>query len=114
MEVAVMVTRADQSELPKDGAMPQAEEFEVLLLSCSDESGYAVLVPARPDCASQGEDWDEALEWVQDAIETFLDFAERPQVDATDEKERLIRDWVTQGYVVGTAYVFHRRRNRFN
>ncbi len=101
-----MVTRADQSELPKDDAMPQAEEFEVLLLSCSEETGYAVFVPALPGCASQGEDWDEALEWVQDAIETFLDFAERPQVDADEERERIIRDWTPQGYLVEAARVW--------
>ncbi len=109
-----MVTRADQSELPKDGAMPQAEEFEVLLVSGPDEPGYSVFVPALPGCATEGDDWDEALYMAQGTIELFLEAVGRLPVNATDEKERLIRDWVTQGYVVGTAYVFHRRRNRFN
>lgn len=101
-----MVTSTDQSELPKDNAMPQAEEFEVLLLSCPEETGYAALVPALPGCASQGEDWNEALEWVQDAIATFLDAAERPQVDANEAKEQIIRDWVPQGYLVEAARVW--------
>ena len=103
-----MVTTREHSGLEKDDAMPQAEEFEVLLLSCSEETGYAVLVPALPGCASQGEDWDEALEWVQDAIETFLDFAERPEV-AANEKDRLMAEWTEQGYLVETATVWVNR-----
>ena len=101
-----MVTREGQPRLEQDAAIPQPEEFEVLLLSCSEETGYAVFVPALPGCVSQGEDWDEALEWVQDAIETFLDFAERPQVDADEERERIIRDWTPQGYLVEAAKVW--------
>ena len=101
-----MVTTTDQSGLEKDDAMPQAEEFDVLLLYCPEETGYAVLVPALPGCASQGEDWDEALEWVQDAIETFLDAAERPEVDAADEKDRLINEWSKLGYSVQAATVW--------
>ena len=101
-----MVARTDQSELPKDDAMPQPEEFEVLLLSCPEETGYAVFVPALPGCASQGEDWDEALEWVQDAIELFLEVAERPQVDVAAETEQIKRDWEPQGYLVESAKVW--------
>ena len=101
-----MVTGTDQSELSKDDAMPQPEEFEVLLLSCPEETGYAVLVPALPGCASQGEDWDEALEWVQDAIELFLEVAERPQVDVAAETEQIKRDWEPQGYLVESATVW--------
>ena len=101
-----MVTRADQSESLKDNAMPHPEEFEVLLLSCPEETGYAVFVPALPGCASQGEDWDEALEWVQDAIETFLDFAERPQVDIAAEKEQIKQDWTAHGYLIEEATVW--------
>ena len=101
-----MVTITEQSGVGEGGAMPQAEEFEVLLLSCPMESGYAVFVPALPGCASQGEDWDEALEWVQDAIETFLDAAERPDVDADAEREQIIRDWTPQGYLVEAARVW--------
>ena len=101
-----MVTTTDHSGLEKDDAIPQAEEFEVLLVSGPDEPGYSVFVPALPGCASQGEDWDEALEWVQDAIATFLDFAERPQVDADEERERIVRDWTPQGYLVEAAKVW--------
>ena len=87
-----MVARTGRSGLEQDDAMLQAEEFEVLLLSCAEETGYAVFVPALPGCASQGEDWDEALCMVQDAIELFLEVAERPQVDVAAESEQIKRD----------------------
>ena len=99
-----MATTTGQSGRQHDASPLQPEEFEVVLLSCPEETGYAVLVPALPGCASQGEDWDEALEWVQDAIETFLDFAKRPEVGA-DEKDRLITEWTKLGYLVETATV---------
>ena len=101
-----MVTTKDHSGLEKDDAAPQPEEFEVLLLSCSEETGYAVFVPALPGCASQGEDWDEALDMVEDAIELFLEVAERPQVDVATETEQIKRDWEPQGYLVGAAKVW--------
>ena len=101
-----MVTRTDQFGRQTDAAPFQPEEFEVLLLSCPEETGYAVFVPALPGCASQGEDWDEALEWVQDAIETFLDFAERPQVDIAAEKEQIKQDWTAHGYLIEEATVW--------
>ena len=101
-----MVTRTDQFGRQTDAAPLQPEEFEVLLLSCPEETGYAVFVPALPGCASQGEDWDEALEWVQDAIETFLDFAERPQVDIAAEKEQIKQDWTAHGYLIEEATVW--------
>ncbi len=73
-----MVARTGQSELPKDDAMPQAEEFEVVLVSGPDEPGYSVFVPALPGCASEGDDWDEALYMIQGAIELFLEKVGRP------------------------------------
>lgn len=101
-----MVTRTDQSESPKDNAMSHPEEFEVLLLSGGGEPGYSVFVPALPGCASEGDDWDEALYMVQGAIELFLEFAERPRVDVTAETEQIKRDWEPQGYLVEAAKVW--------
>ena len=101
-----MVTTTDQSGLEKDDVMLQPEEFEVLLLSCAEESGYAVFVPALPGCGSQGEDWDEALEMAQDAIELFLEVAERPQVDTDAEREQIIRDWTPWGYLIQSTTVW--------
>ena len=101
-----MVARTDQSELPKDDAMPQAEEFEVVLVSGPDEPGYSVFVPALPGCAGEGDDWDEALYMIQGAIELFWEVAERPQVDVAAETEQTKRDWEPQGYLVESAKVW--------
>ena len=101
-----MVARTDQSELPKDDAMPQPEEFEVVLVSGPVEPGYSVFVPALPGCASEGDDWDEALYMIQGAIGLFLEVAERPQVDVAAETEQIKRDWEPQGYLVESAKVW--------
>lgn len=100
-----MVTRADQSELPKDDAMPQTEEFEVVLVSGPDEPGYSVFVPALPGCASEGDDWDEALYMIQGAIELFLEEVGRPPAEEVEDKEQIRQDWEPQGYLVETATV---------
>lgn len=100
-----MVTRTDQSELPKDDAMPQAEEFEVLLVSGGEEPGYSVFVPVIPGCVSEGDDWDEALYMIQGAIEFFLEVVGRPPAEAAEDAEQMSRDWTTQGYAVQTARV---------
>lgn len=90
----------------RDAASSPPEQFEVMLVSGSDEPGYSVFVPALPGCASQGEDWDEALYMVQDAIELFLETLPRPEVDAAEEKHRIVRDWTPQGYLVESAKVW--------
>ena len=100
-----MVTRTDQSELPKDDAMPQAEEFEVLLVSDEEEPGYSVFVPVIPGCVSEGNDWDEALYMIQGAIELFLEVVGRPPKEAAEDAEQMSRGWITQGYTVHTARV---------
>ena len=101
-----MTTTTDQSGRQHDAAPRQPEEFEVALVSGPDEPGYSVFVPALPGCASEGDDWDEALDMVQDAIELFLEVAERPQVDAAAETEQIKRDWEPQGYLVESAKVW--------
>ena len=100
-----MVTRTGQSELPKDGAVPQAEEFEVLLVSDEEEPGYSVFVPVIPGCVSEGNDWDEALYMIQGAIELFLEVVGRPPAEAAEDAEQMSQDWTTQGYAVQTATV---------
>ena len=100
-----MVTITEQSGLEKGGAMPQAEEFEVLLVSGADEPGYSVFVPALPGCASEGDDWDEALYMVQGAIELFLEVAGRSTEDMAAEKSRIVDGWTKQGYSVESAMV---------
>ena len=101
-----MVTTTGQSGLPKDDAMPQAEEFEVVLVSGGGEIGYSVFVPALPGCASEGDDWEEALYMVQGAIELFLEEVGRPPDEEVEDKEQIRRDWEPQGYLVETAAVW--------
>ncbi len=101
-----MVTTTDQSGLEKDDAMPQAEEFEVVLVSGGGEIGYSVFVPAIPGCASQGDDWDEALYMIQGAIELFLEEVGCPPAEESEDKEQIKRDWTAQGYSAETATVW--------
>ena len=100
-----MVTTTGQSGLPKDDAMTQAEEFEVLMVSGGGEPGYSVFVPVIPGCASEGGSWDEALYMIQGAIELFLEVVGRPPAEAAEDAEQMSRGWITQGYTVQTAKV---------
>lgn len=101
-----MVTTKDHSGLEKDDAAPQPEEFEVALVSGPDEPGYSVFVPALPGCASEGDDWDEALYMIQGAIELFLEKAGRPPAEEVQDMEQIRLDWEPQGYLVETAAVW--------
>ncbi len=101
-----MVTTTDHSGLEKDDAMPPTEEFEVVLVSGGGEIGYSVFVPALPGCASQGDDWEEALYMIQDAIELFLEEVGRPPAEECEDREQIRRDWEPQGYLVETAAVW--------
>lgn len=101
-----MISLSEPSGRRRDAAASPPEQFEVMLVSGCDEPGYSVFVPALPGCASQGEDWDEALYMVQDAIELFLETLPRPEVDAAEEKRRIVRDWTPQGYLVESAKVW--------
>ncbi len=40
------------------------------------EEGYTIWCPSLPGCASQGKTKEEALENIQDAIESYLQVAE--------------------------------------
>jgi predicted RNase H-like HicB family nuclease len=44
-----------------------------VILEPSDEGGYTVFVPSLPGCISEGEDVDEALANIQEAIELYLE-----------------------------------------
>jgi predicted RNase H-like HicB family nuclease len=44
-----------------------------VILEPSDEGGYTVYVPALPGCISEGNNIDEALENIQEAIELYLE-----------------------------------------
>lgn len=43
-----------------------------VVLEPSDEGGYTVYVPALPGCISEGDDTEEAMRNIQEAIELYL------------------------------------------
>ncbi|MGB0564307.1 MAG: type II toxin-antitoxin system HicB family antitoxin [Spirulinaceae cyanobacterium] len=44
-----------------------------VVLEPSEEGGYTVSVPSLPGCISEGDDLDEALSNIQEAIELYLE-----------------------------------------
>ena len=44
-----------------------------VILEPSDEGGYTVYVPSLPGCISEGENVDEALANIKEAIEFYLE-----------------------------------------
>lgn len=44
-----------------------------VVLEPSDEGGYTVYVPSLPGCISEGNDIDEALANIQEAIELYIE-----------------------------------------
>ena len=81
------------------------EDFEVLLVSGDDPApGYSVFCLALPGCASQGDDWNDALSMITEAIQGFLEFASRPQRQRYD-KDAIAREWESIGCTVESAVV---------
>jgi predicted RNase H-like HicB family nuclease len=44
-----------------------------VILEPSDEGGYTAVVPALPGCVSEGDDREEALANIQEAIDLYLE-----------------------------------------
>jgi predicted RNase H-like HicB family nuclease len=51
-----------------------------VILEPTDEGGYTVYVPSLPGCISEGEDIDEALANIKEAMELYLE----PEVKASN------------------------------
>jgi predicted RNase H-like HicB family nuclease len=62
-----------------------------VILEPSDEGGYTVYVPALPGCSSEGNNIDEALENIQEAIELYLEPIEE---DITSNRNIIVRELV--------------------
>jgi predicted RNase H-like HicB family nuclease len=62
-----------------------------VVLEPSDEGGYTVYVPSLPGCISEGENIDEALSNIQEAIELYL---EPTDEDVALEEGFIIRELV--------------------
>ena len=62
-----------------------------VILEPSDEGGYTVYVPALPGCISEGDDIDEAMTNIQEAIELYL---EPVETDITGNRDSIVRELV--------------------
>jgi predicted RNase H-like HicB family nuclease len=62
-----------------------------VVLEPSDEGGYTVYVPALPGCISEGENLDEALENIKEAIELYL---EPVATDIMGNQDSIVRELV--------------------
>ena len=61
-----------------------------VILEPSDEGGYTVSVPALSGCISEGDNIDEALANIKEAIELYLE----PLEEATDNEDAIVRELV--------------------
>ena len=62
-----------------------------VILEPSDEGGYTVYVPALPGCISEGDNVDEALKNIQEAIELYL---EPVETDIAENQDAIVRELV--------------------
>lgn len=62
--------------------MPQAKEFFTVILEPENDGGYSVHCPALPGCTSQGEDREDALKNIKDAITLVLKALEQDKLVA--------------------------------
>ena len=48
----------------------------IVILEQEEDGGFSIHCPALPGCSSQGDDWDEALVMIVDAIQGVLEVIE--------------------------------------
>ncbi|MGI0480695.1 type II toxin-antitoxin system HicB family antitoxin [Geminocystis sp. CENA526] len=61
-----------------------------VILEPSDEGGYTVYVPSLPGCISEGDDIEDALTNIQEAIELYLECDPIPHEDGLVVRELVI------------------------
>ncbi len=62
-----------------------------VILEPSDEGGYTVYAPALPGCISEGDNVDEAMENIHEAIELYL---EPVETDINGNQDVIIRELI--------------------
>ncbi len=75
--------------------MPQAKEKFTVILEPENDRGYSVHCPALPGCVSQGEDREDALKNIREAISLTLEVLAADngqQSPGADGKERLLSE----------------------
>ena len=60
-----------------------------IILEPSDEGRYTVYVPALPGCISEGDNVDEAMENIKEAIELYLEPIERHCIEPKFNRSRI-------------------------
>lgn len=75
--------------------MPADKQCFTVILDPEDDGGYSVHCPALPGCVSQGEDRQDALNKIKEAIELVLEvFGEERASVGSGSK---IEDWLPKG-----------------
>ena len=65
-------------------------KFKVILEE-AEEGGYVVYVPSMPGCVSQGENKEEAIENIKEAIEVYLDIDDAQiEAETKDKKAEVV------------------------
>ena len=63
-----------------------------------EDGGYSVWVPALPGCASQGDNFDEALANVKEAIELYLEDSPEVAIDSNEARAKQFLIPITINY----------------
>lgn len=53
--------------------MKQTRMHYTVLMDKNESGGYTVTVPSLPGCISQGDNWDEALKNIEEAITGYIE-----------------------------------------
>ncbi|MEI7648342.1 MAG: type II toxin-antitoxin system HicB family antitoxin [Methanomicrobiales archaeon] len=53
--------------------MKQTRMRYTVLMDKNESGGYTVTVPSLPGCISQGDNWDEALKNIEEAIAGYIE-----------------------------------------
>jgi len=64
-----------------------SRRYTVVLEPDSEEGGYTVTVPALPGCVTEGDTVEEALENVEDAIRSVLEYLKESGKPIPEETE---------------------------
>ena len=61
-----------------------------VILEPSDEGGYTVYVPSLPGCISEGDNLEDALNNIKEAIELYLESDNLPLSEGTIIRELVV------------------------
>ncbi|MDJ0510166.1 MAG: type II toxin-antitoxin system HicB family antitoxin [Crocosphaera sp.] len=61
-----------------------------VILEPSDEGGYTVYVPSLPGCISEGDNIEDALNNIKEAIELYLESDDLPLPEGTIIRELVV------------------------